>query len=69
MVVLQATSETFPGAAFLMSAGFTCLTLIVAVYVHLSLKGERFSVVVGAEGGDQVALSRLPFIIVTIPKS
>jgi len=40
-----------------MSAGFTCITLALAVYVHISLKGERFSVVVQAEGGDQVSLT------------
>jgi hypothetical protein len=40
-----------------MSAGFTCITLALAVYVHISLKGERFSVVVQAEGGEQVLIS------------
>ena len=51
---MKATSDNYPGAAFLMSAGFSCISLTLAICLHLSLRGERFSEVVKAEGGDHV---------------
>ena len=44
----QATSKTFPGAAYLLSASFSGITLLLAIFIHLSLKGKRFSEVVMA---------------------
>ncbi len=35
-----------------MSAGFSSITLTLALILHLSLRGERFSEVVKAEGGN-----------------
>ncbi len=50
--LFQETSDTFPGAVFFMSAGFSLMTLILSIVVHLSLRGRRFSDVVKADGGN-----------------
>lgn len=47
--IFKITSGTYPGATFLISAFFTFLTLCLAIYIHLSLRGKKFSEVVKTE--------------------
>ena len=39
-IFFQITSATYPGAVFLLSAGISCISLILSVYIHISLKGR-----------------------------
>ena len=40
---LQLTSDVFPGTVFFISAGFSLLTLVLATYILISLKGKKMS--------------------------
>ena len=44
---------TFPGAAYLMSASFSGIILLLAIFIHLSLRGKRFSEVVMAQEPEE----------------
>ena len=42
-MVNQETSDIFPGAVYMISAGFGLLTVLLSFYLYKSLKGETMA--------------------------
>ena len=39
----QITDNLYPGTLFILSAGFSTIAFALALYIHISLKGQRMS--------------------------
>ena len=53
--VWKATADTVPGTVFYMSAGYLFIAVVIAIGVHISLRGKRFSEVVKPQPEDKEA--------------